>query len=171
MNRFVNAVRECLAAQNWYGALALALTLPDICGKLQDSGEPSSRKRYVRWFDQYLATKYRLNVGGMELVFLTGADCYALRCSFLHGGADDITDQQTRDVLSRFFFTTQPKHLIRVADTLTVNVTRFCEEICSAVDQWSADHAADENIQLRLDGMLRIHTTDFSPVPGVRIGD
>ena len=32
---FIDAVRDALAQKNWYAALALALTLPDICGDLQ----------------------------------------------------------------------------------------------------------------------------------------
>ena len=35
MERFTNAVIKSLATENWYSALSLALTLPDICGKVE----------------------------------------------------------------------------------------------------------------------------------------
>jgi hypothetical protein len=35
VNQFVNAVRSAVASGNWYAALMLALTMPDICGRLE----------------------------------------------------------------------------------------------------------------------------------------
>jgi hypothetical protein len=35
MKRFSDAVRASVEQRNWYGALALALTMPDVCGRLE----------------------------------------------------------------------------------------------------------------------------------------
>lgn len=35
-SNFTNAVKNSLEQENWYSALTLALTLPDICGKLEN---------------------------------------------------------------------------------------------------------------------------------------
>ena len=43
-----------------------------------------------------------------EHVFLSGADCYALRCAFLHEGRDEITDQRAGEVLDAFAFVVPP---------------------------------------------------------------
>ena len=42
MQRFTSAIEQALADKNWYGALTLALTLPDICGKMENPQERSS---------------------------------------------------------------------------------------------------------------------------------
>jgi hypothetical protein len=38
---------------------------------------------------------------------LNGKDCYSLRCSILHEGSDDISTQQKRDILDKFYLTTK----------------------------------------------------------------
>ncbi len=77
MERIIKSIEKSVENKNWYSALVLALTLPDICGKFEDKGKSSS-KRYSEWFDKYLGEEYD--------GYLSGNDCYALRCSFLHEG-------------------------------------------------------------------------------------
>lgn len=45
-------------------------------------------KRYADWFDKYVGHRYKSKIGAHqeEHTFLTGNDCYALRCSYLHEG-------------------------------------------------------------------------------------
>jgi len=86
MNRFTNSIEKSLENENWYAALSLALTLPDICANVS-SPATGSKVRYVSWFNQYMLSKYTRQVGAdkSEHVFLCGEDCYALRCALLHG--------------------------------------------------------------------------------------
>ena len=169
MNRFSSAIRQAVADKNWFAALYLALTMPDVCGALED---PTARNgaRYRSWFERYLAPVNRTIIGGREVIFMTPADCWALRCSILHEGSDEVSKQKASDVLTRFFFTTMGTHRIRVEDTLTLNVGRFCEEIASAVEKWSADVQSNADIQGRIAEMVQIREDGFSPKPGIRIG-
>ena len=48
MRHFISAVNKSLENENWYAALFIALTLPDICGKIQYPYLNSSEKRYVQ---------------------------------------------------------------------------------------------------------------------------
>src|SRR5688572_25497386 len=50
--------------------------VPDMCGAMGSPDGRTSPDRYVDWFDQHVAPAY----GG----FVTGQDCYGLRCSMLH---------------------------------------------------------------------------------------
>ncbi len=34
MERFTRAIEKSIKSENWYAALTLALTIPDICGRL-----------------------------------------------------------------------------------------------------------------------------------------
>ncbi len=166
MQRFTKAIRRDLKYRNWYGALALALALPDICGHI---AYPNlrTRARYSRWFEEHLSPVYGSHWGG---AFLTGNDCYALRCAYLHTGDDDITDQTARESLHKFFFTTMNAHLVAVDAThLTLNVRLFCLEICEAVDAWAVEAASDPRMATEMQGLLMIHTGLFSPGPGVEL--
>jgi hypothetical protein len=169
VNRFSSAVRQAVEDKNWFAALYLALTMPDVCGALENP-TASNGVRYRSWFERYLAPVNTATIGGREVIFMTPADCWALRCSILHEGSDEVSKQKARDVLTRFFFTTMGTHRIRVEDTLTLNVARFCEEIADAVEKWSADVQSKADIQARISEMVQIREGGFSPKPGIRIG-
>ena len=169
MNRFSSAIRQAVSDKNWFAALYLALTMPDVCGALE-SPTAGNGVRYKSWFERYLAPVNKTTIGGGEVVFMTAADCWALRCSILHEGSEQVSNQKARDVLTRFFFTTMGTHRIKVGDTLTLNVARFCEEIADAVEKWSADVRSNADIQARISEIVQIREGGFSPKPGIRLG-
>ena len=110
----IEAVRRAVADRNWLAALALALTFPDLCGKVETPAARSG-ERYARWFDKWLASSFKvLGVGAPREIELTGDDCYALRCAFLHEGRDDITQQQARTQLDGFIFVHPPTGVLRI---------------------------------------------------------
>ena len=139
MRQFIAAVNKALENENWYAALFISLTLPDICGKVQYHCLNSSEKRYVQWFNKYLSNKYTHGVGPdrQKHVFLSGEDCYALRCSLLHEGADVISHQRCRKVLDSFLFLTTGSHCnycnVNGHTFLQLNVSNFCKDICDSV--------------------------------------
>ncbi|MBN2771358.1 MAG: hypothetical protein JXR90_11740 [Spirochaetes bacterium] len=96
MDEIVISLKTALMNNNFTAALMIALAIPDICGKLEEKKISSSR--YIEWIDKYMDSKYC----GM----LSGNDCYALRCSILHEGSDDISTQKKKDILDKFYFTT-----------------------------------------------------------------
>ena len=103
MNHFIEALESSLDTQNWYSVLFISLTLPDICGKIDEPNE-TSKKRTINWFNKYLKPIYTSNIGAdhREHIFLSGSDFYALRCAYLHEGSDDITSQNAQDILEKF---------------------------------------------------------------------
>ena len=103
MRHLVDAVRTSVKAGENYSALALALALPDICGKIADPVS-GSQKRYREWFNAWMAQKYVLPVAGAPHTFLTGDDLYALRCAYLHEGDFDTSQQRASNILKRFVF-------------------------------------------------------------------
>lgn len=44
-------IEKSLASQNYYAALALALIIPDVCGKAKYPHCDSSKFRYIAWYD------------------------------------------------------------------------------------------------------------------------
>jgi hypothetical protein len=169
MERFTKGLRSSVANQDWYVALSTALTLPDVCGRLIEPEEKSSERRYSNWFKQWMEPTYTVDLPGEpETIFLSGGDCYALRCSYLHEGGADITAQRARKALDDFHFISPPPpgwelHRNKMGRTLQLQVDIFCSEIADAVDSWANSVAEDQIIQERMKSLLVIHTS----VPGL----
>ncbi len=162
MNNFINAIRKALVGKNWYGALTVALILPDICGSLENP-QNKSQIRYIEWFDKYLKEEYTHEVGANHTLhnFLSGEDCYALRCSFLHEGSDTISHQRVRIALNNFYFISDKNlHRNQSNSTLQLSVQIFCEEMCTATEKWLKDVSNNNDITMRLSELIVIHNID-----------
>lgn len=157
MRVMLDSLRKAVADQNWYPAIAFALTLPDICGGAEGG---TGRPRYVSWCDRYLVPIYTRPVGHLRemVVFMTGDDCYALRCAYLHAGDFSVDDK--RAILARFLFIVSQDgyaHMNRANDTLQLDVATFCMEMCDAVEHWLEDVAGDAAVQRRLAELATIY--------------
>lgn len=170
MQSLIAAVNQCCSQQNWYAALYMALTMPDICAKLEDPDSKESGKRYRAWFDIYLKPTYKSPFHGPDFHFLNAGDLWALRCSLLHEGTDEISHQRSREVLRKFKFTTQGMHCGQMNDVLVLNVSTFCAEMIAAVELWLSVKQGDPKIRERVSEMAVIEQQGFSPIPGVWIG-
>lgn len=164
MERFTRAIEKSIESENWYSALTLALTIPDICGRLSYPDlEKKSQKRYVKWFDEYILHHYESPFHGEGFTFMSGGDCYALRCALLHEGRDDVTGQSARrkEVLSKFSISTTGSHRAMIGDLLILNLQAFCLEICQGVKKWSEDYKSDSNVKAGIAELLTIQTQGF----------
>lgn len=169
MKRFINAIKKCLDTENWYGAIVLSLIMPDICGKVAYP-TMNTGQRYREWFDNYLSGYYKRIISGREVTFMNASDYYALRCSILHTGTDDVTEQTAKDTLKKFYFSTMGSHIIRIDDKLVLNVTKFCEEVIQATEKWSKDVEGNANAQEAMQELLTIYSQEFSPSRGITMG-
>lgn len=97
----IGEIERNLQDERWQSALALALTLPDICGGIEypelvkryrdgrvmpdRNGEPARDvgNQYVRWFDEYAAEYFKRRPDD-RVPYLTGQRCWQLRCEYLH---------------------------------------------------------------------------------------
>ncbi|WP_394294000.1 hypothetical protein [Aeromonas rivipollensis] len=149
IKEYVTSVRQAITEGNWYCALSLALALPDICGSIEYPTEQSSKNRYIAWYGQYVAHKFpEVFSEGVGDMLLSGSDCYALRCSFLHNGSEDITHQRAKEVMDRFYFV-QPLdnwsfNTRTQGAMLIVQVDRFCLLVCNSVDAWMVGRVISE---------------------------
>lgn len=156
MQHLIDAVRRSIREKNWYAALTGALVLPDIASKL-DGGPRGSQQRYTAWYDLYLLPKYSRN----PEVVLSGRDCYALRCAFLHEGEFDTSNHPARDVLDRFQFVEPPiemasLHRNRCGNMMQLQIDRFCEDVCVAVTEWMNARGSDPAVASAIGGLPKI---------------
>lgn len=98
----IKDIKDALINKSYLSALALSLTLPDICGQieypnlLKKNGERNIRKQYVAWFDAWVNQYFADNTGWTEdgskanNPYFTGEMCYSLSCSFLHAGNSNV---------------------------------------------------------------------------------
>ena len=161
---FLDSVESALTDHNWHAALAVALILPDICAKLE-APSSTSRDRYVSWFNAYLKPKYVAEVRGQPEEFLSGEDLYALRCAYLHEGADDITAQDAQRALDSFRFVAPRQgwkiHLNRQDGALQLQVDEFCRGICVATRVWIQEIASHwPDVEQRMAGILTVESLD-----------
>lgn len=168
MRQIIDSVYRALETENWYAALFVSLTLPDICVALEHGKHTSGA--YAEWFEANLP-QYR--------DFLSGNDCYALRCSLLHEGKDDITDQRKQEVLEHYVFLTEGSHCNLFKDSvfngvkksfLQLNVQTFCRDMCAVVEAWLNASSDNSEIQSRLRKTIEIHEPGYSYMGVIRFG-
>jgi hypothetical protein len=94
----VDDINRALENKAYLSALALALTLPDICGKIaypEVSGKNAVKIRYEKWIDEYVYTWPSSFEDGILLA--KGKHIYALRCQFLHNGMTPSFEDEKLD--------------------------------------------------------------------------
>jgi len=159
MENVLKSIENSLKNKNWYSALVLSLILPDICGRFEDNNKSSSQ-RYTEWFEKYLGKEYK--------DYLSGNDCYALRCSLLHEGMNEITQQRARELLNYIVFIPNGSHRVKMSnnfvndakydgkETLLLSVLNFSQDMIEATKQWIKEKSPDTS------EMLEIHENGFS---------
>lgn len=146
----IREIEKAIEHECYYSALALALTIPDICGKVYCPTLNRNRKRYIKWFDDHVAHYYQdpsntVKIRGTDIVF-NGYACYLLRCAYLHSGNYDLKAQNS-DVKYKEFQLGYKKspHRIHmynaiVTETgeviLNIDVSGLCKSICLAATEF-----------------------------------
>lgn len=96
---YVNDIKHSLKNKCYFSALALALTLPDMCGMVEFS-DKSVSERYVEWYDKYLGIYMAQGNNDLEEAnpWLSGEVIYNLRNTFLHQGSPNVISHKIKDV-------------------------------------------------------------------------
>lgn len=159
MHHLVSATKKALSEKNWYAALTMALSLPDICGRLEDPTK-KSQERFEAWWSKYALSSFKFQIGDESHEFLNASDCYALRCAYLHQGEFGIEDQRARKALARVTFRAPDpddfSHLISNGKVLHMKVDMFCTAVCTGVEKWLVDVRENQVVQDRLGKLGKI---------------
>lgn len=160
----INDINVALSNKSYLSALALSLTLPDICGEIayphfkHKNGKRNVGKQYATWFDNWANQYFADNTGWTKDYtkaknpYFTGEMCYSLRCSFLHDGNSDIKNwgnKEDEDFYYSYEFElaiggadsfglswTNPSSKIMKTKTVRVNIDKLCESICLAAENY-----------------------------------
>ena len=104
----VQSVRKAFNTGLYESALALALTLPDICAIIEYPNITLVGERYIKWSNSHIFIDNPSNVNEN----FAGAALYQLRCNFLHSGSSDIhknSGSPTGQVYIKHFSLMKPK--------------------------------------------------------------
>lgn len=97
--RIIKEIQRCMDYDCLLAGLALALTLPDICGKAE---YPSLGvgARYIRWYNENVGITEKPPKSAKsdtEMPYLSGEIVYSLRCQFLHQGTPNIEIERIKE--------------------------------------------------------------------------
>lgn len=131
----IKEIEQCLDYELWQSALALALTIPDICGLVEYSDSQMKGKvksRYTGWFKKHVEnyfTQYNTDRGS----YFTADMCYALRNAFLHSGSDNIQNK----TVYKFDLRVNSCNSYGIDDNsnlthVVIDVGELCHNICHA---------------------------------------
>lgn len=160
----IHHINLAIKNKSYLSALALSLTLPDICGEIEypdfkhDNGRRNVGKQYKTWFDNWVAQYYADYKGWTadytkaKNPIFTGEMCYHLRCSFLHSGNSDIKDwgpEKDADFDCSYEFNLAVGRVDSVSSSsfwensrrkktisVTVSIDSLCESICLAANKY-----------------------------------
>jgi hypothetical protein len=159
-NPLASYLRDILRAvdnRSPFCAIALTLALPDICGSIeypQMNGAGQVGARYRRWCDEWA-----------RMVVLSGADCYALRCAYLHSGLDEFSGPAARSaIFNRVEFTSGTVggvwdsraipagagHKARIPHEM------LCRDMTRSAEGWRRARADDSRVAEAIAGLMRI---------------
>lgn len=168
----VEDMRTAFSAEAFISALSLALTFPDVCGKLFDELNGltgNCGERYARWFDKYVAGQDNASVSepgksdsdqGLEFC---GADCYQLRCVFLHEASNAphaekqrtpyniiqfrLFDESSAGIFLDHFSLIEDKNADESFRVLDLDLMGFIEKMAAGVLEFVADYPAANELR------------------------
>lgn len=152
----IEEIESNISDHRWQSALALALTVPDICGgiafpeivkRYKDGRIVLDRQKnptrdvggqYIRWFDTYAASFFKVTPEE-DSPYICGERCWQLRCEYLHqnkGFSNDSEESKLRFHLGVNCGSSvcQQKGNVRWNGgmDIRIDIEQFCTRMCAA---------------------------------------
>lgn len=153
-----------IAANNGLPFLAIAMTvsLPDVCASLLADDGRTNSKLYKQWCATNLSSEY--------FSFVTPDDLYSMRCGVLHNGRfGELTHSVARVI---FVPPTPSGHTIvncRANDAYIYSLVDFCKAFTDSVYRWFESNKENEVLKKNLPKLMQ-YRTGFSPyIAGITV--
>lgn len=90
----IEEIRFCLKHNKLRIALGMALTLPDICGKVEfkNNNKMKDNEKYIEWCKMYLKNEGYATTDTDRVI--DPKICYKLRCAYLHSGNTELNQRE-----------------------------------------------------------------------------
>ena len=156
----------------WQSALALALTLPDICGGIAfpelvkryrdgrvilDRQKNPSRDvgtQYIRWFDEYAGKFFKVAPSDPS-PYISGERCWQLRCEYLHQNKGFLNKEEDRG--THFHLGVNCGTSLCQLDSsrqqegvtdIRIDIEQFCRRMCQAARSYYHSVYQEKKFQL-----------------------
>lgn len=155
MEFILREIEKALDCGLYYLALQSTLTLPDICGAIQNETKKPG-DRYKEWYRTYAVIPYP-NA-------LTAEDCYYFRCACVHQGST----QSPKSTYKRILFIV-PNNTITLCgytvinDALHINIETFCRNMVFSVRRWEAQVKGTESFIRNYGKIIKLYPSGFPP--------
>ena len=152
LRKIIDEIEKSIKNECFLAALALALTLPDICGKAEYPTEKCDTKRYISWYNAYVGKFEKpSDPYGTDMPYSSGEIVYNLRCTFLHQGTPNIDVSKvheercrvdrfalviTDDYDSGLSMVAYGKGMKIVKREVTVNIKHLCYILCNTASNY-----------------------------------
>ena len=97
IDRIVHEIRMAMSHELYLSALALALTLPDTCGRAEYPNEKRNGIRYKNWCSQYVITDRCDSPYGYDMPYLNEEIIYSLRNCLLHQSTPSVEQSEIHE--------------------------------------------------------------------------
>ncbi|MBJ6351117.1 MULTISPECIES: hypothetical protein [unclassified Acinetobacter] len=170
MKQYLDSIKLSLETKNYFGAIALSLTLPDICASIESDNNETNRDKYCAWFEKYLAGSFP-RPGNK--VLLSAQECYAARCSFLHQGTNITQHQKILKGIDKaapsvsFMTNTMISGIMRHDQKVIIDINFFCLSMIVGVENWVKDHNQNEIVKNKILALPIVHV-GTSSLPNVQ---
>jgi hypothetical protein len=154
----LNEIERCLAADLYFPAVAIALTLPDVCGSLETpSGTRGVRygARYIAWYDSNVGSRFPA---------LSGPECWSLRCGVSHSAA---LQEGGKEHTRIGFALPHPSAMMFVGcvfgGMLVTDATAFCQVMMESARHWFAANGSEPVVLANLDRLFAYRPEGVAP--------
>lgn len=176
LESILSEIEKALEAKLYYIAIAVSLSVPDICACLElDQSDPKSQhgvsKRYTNWCD-----------ANLSFDALSGLDLFYIRCGIAHsghvyknnsryqrvmfmvpGGLPGIPQEIVFNMAEGVSFDGVDAEDLRLGGKMLIyDLSHFCGIIMAAARNWAASKKMDAIVQKNLPMLIR-HRPDGLP--------
>jgi hypothetical protein len=168
LEQILGDIEKALAAEFHYLAIAVSLTVPDICAALEC--DPAQRreigKTYIAWCKTNLEPNYK---------HFTAEDCYRLRCGVIHEGKFGHPKTPYDNV---YFGVPNTREFVNHDGLITWNgktglqldARMFCETMIAAARGWLVSSATNPNVSTNMPHLVHLRPEGLPPfVNGVPV--
>jgi hypothetical protein len=166
MREYLEQVGRVAETGLYYVTLQSALVIPDMCAGLEANDGKSTGALYEAWFDEHVAPRYVVN--GRR--FVTGEDCWGLRCAMLHLGRF----RPHRGAYERVVFV-EPHgqgviHNNVMGNALSLEVTIFTRDMIESAEDWLETAEQTDVYQKNLSHFMQRYPNGLVPfISGVAV--
>jgi hypothetical protein len=155
METILREIDRALDAGLYYLAIAMALTVPDVCAALESPDGETSGPKYKAWYNANLASRYPN---------ITDADCWSLRCGVLHQGRCGHPNMQ----YGRILFTIPNRqnnvfHNNIINDALNLDAVLFCRDVVTCARLWFDAKWNEPVVQNNLPNLVQLRPQGLAP--------